>query len=116
MSIIGPRPIPVNYEARMSERHKARDAVRPGLECPRVIKLDEEGLSAYHIQFENDVWYVENVSFATDLKMIFRLVKMVFDKKTRGTQASGGSYFVGYDDDGKAVSLKAAKQRYEREN
>ncbi|WP_238329132.1 sugar transferase [Eggerthella lenta] len=36
MSLIGPRPLPVEFTPHMTERHKMRYAVRPGLECPRV--------------------------------------------------------------------------------
>lgn len=114
MSIIGPRPLPMFFHDRMNERHKMREFVRPGLECPRMICPEGEGLSQYHIQFENDVWYVENISFLTDIKMCFRLVKMVFAMKMRDHQAKGeaASYFVGYDDKGHALSMKAAIKIY----
>ena len=117
MSIIGPRPQPMFFYDRMNERHKMRTAVRPGLECPRVIKLKEKDLSQYHIQFENDIWYVENVSFLTDVKMLFGLIKMVFSLKKRDRQAKGNaaSYFVGYDEDGHAMSMNIAMKRYENE-
>ena len=114
MSIIGPRPLPVFFYDRMSERHKMRNAIRPGLECPRLIKLQGEDLSQYHIQFENDVWYVENVSFLTDIKLIFHLVKMVFSMRQREHQANGNaaSYFVGYDEGGHAISMSIALKLY----
>lgn len=104
MSIIGPRPLPVFFEERFSERHKMRTAVRPGLECPRVIKDDSK--PKYQVQFENDIWYVENVSFRTDLYLIWLLVKMVFDTEYRSMGASAGSYFVGYDENNNATGLK----------
>lgn len=47
MSIIGPRPLPVFIYERMSDRHQMRSAVRPGLECPRVIELDYEDTCKY---------------------------------------------------------------------
>lgn len=114
MSIIGPRPLPMFFYERMNDRHKMRTAVRPGLECPRVIKLEKEDVSQYHIQFENDVWYVENVSFMTDVRMCVQLVKMVFAFKRRNHQAKGNaaSYFVGYDENGYALSMNAALQHY----
>ena len=107
MSIIGPRPQPVFLYERMSDRHRMRTAVRPGLECPRVIELDYEDTCKYQRTFENDIWYVEHVSFAQDVKMLFLLVKMVFTLKKRGAQASGKgiSYFVGYDEEGHAMSM-----------
>ncbi len=115
MSIIGPRPLPMFFYDRMSDRHKMRTAVRPGLECPRVIKMREDNISQYHIQFENDIWYVENVGFLTDIKMLFSLIKMVFSLKRRDHQAKGNaaSYFVGYDENGYAMSMNTAIQCYE---
>lgn len=107
MSIIGPRPLPLVLHERLSDRHKQRSAVRPGLECPRVIHVDHEDDFKYARTFENDVWYAENVSLCLDLKMFALLVKMVFSMKKRGSQASGQgmSYFVGYAPDGTALSL-----------
>lgn len=107
MSIIGPRPQPVVFYERLSDRHRMRTAVRPGLECPRVIQLDYEDTCRYQRTFENDIWYVENVSFLQDVRLIFLLVKMVFSFGKRGEQAvgEGVSYFVGYDSDGHAMSM-----------
>ncbi len=111
MSIIGPRPMPEFFIERMSERHKMRHAVRPGLECPYSVPEDSP-LSNYHWKFENDIWYVENVSFKTDIKMLVKLFRLTFDMKDRGGHAGGLSYFVGYDDEGHALSLKLAKEQY----
>ena len=111
MGIIGPRPLPAFFYDRMSDRHRMRSAVRPGLECPRVINVEGE---LYQKQFENDVWYVENVSFTTDIKMIILLFKMTFAKKVR-TSAAGGIYFVGYDDSGRAIYKDLAIEKYGKE-
>lgn len=116
MSIIGPRAVPVFYMERMTERHKMLSAVRPGLECPRMIKINsEDEISNYFLTFENNIWYVENVSFVTDMKMIFSLVKMVFTFKERTKRAGGTSFFVGYDEKGRAISMTLAKKIYEKE-
>lgn len=108
MSLIGPRPQPVFIYERMSDRHKMRSAVRPGLECPRMIHVPEEEIFKYHRTFENDIWYVENVSFLLDVKMVLALVKMVFSFGKRGDQAQGKgiTYFIGYNEKGQAMSLK----------
>lgn len=105
MSLIGPRPLPVFFEERISQRHRMRTAVKPGLECPRIVPDNQ--IPKYHAQFEQDIWYVEHVSFWTDCRMAVQLFKMVFQKKYRALGASGGgSYFVGYDANGHATSLK----------
>ena len=64
MSIIGPRPLVPEYTHRYSDRHRMRLAVRPGLECPP--RMIGHHVWTWQEQFENDVWYVENVSFKTD--------------------------------------------------
>ena len=112
MSIIGPRPQPVFLYERMSDRHRMRTAVKPGLECPRVIELDYTDSCKYQRTFENDIWYVEHVSFLQDVRMLLLLVNMVFSLKKRGDQARGEgvSYFVGYDEDGHAMSMIKYRQ------
>ena len=116
MSIIGPRPQPVFIHERMCDRHRMRTAVRPGLECPRVIHVPGEEICKFQRTFENDVWYVENVSLLLDIKMLWRLVRMVFTFKKRGQQAAGKgiSYFVGYDENGVAISLNVYHEMQEK--
>lgn len=104
MSLIGPRPLLVKYLPRYTERHRMRHAVRPGLECPRISNVDPSG-SKWEQQFENDIWYVENLSFTTDVKMFIGLVKLVFNKRetaSRGDAKRGA--FMGYDEYGKAMN------------
>lgn len=114
MSIIGPRPMPEFFVERMSERHKMRHVVRPGLECPYTVPKESK-LNNYYWKFENDVWYVENISFKTDVMMLLKLFRLAFNMKNRGGHAGGLSYFIGYDDDGHAISLREAKERYDLE-
>ena len=112
MTIIGPRPLPSSFDERYSDRHKMRTVVKPGLECPSVDA--KTSVRLYQEQFENDIWYVENISFVTDVKMIIALVKLVFNSKERGDHATvGGGDFVGYDDDGIAFSMRRIPQKYE---
>lgn len=100
MSIIGPRPLPVEYTKWMSERHKHRFDVRPGLECPS-IKTYERDLT-WNDRFENDVLYAEKCSFFLDVKLCFKMVHLVlFPSKHRERGNQG--FFVGYDENGKAV-------------
>ncbi len=113
LSIIGPRPLPVTFEDRYSYRHRMRSAVKPGLECPGI---NTDGhIRLYQEQFENDIWYVENISFITDCKMILGLVKMVFNHKERSDHAQvGGGAFVGYDEHGQAFSMRRIPEKYNK--
>lgn len=112
MSLIGPRPLVCNYLERYSNRHKMRQAVRPGLECPNIAKLPPSGCK-WQDQFENDIWYVEHISFLTDVKMVLGLIRLVFDRKetaSRGNAKRGA--FMGYDENGIAMNNSDIPQKY----
>lgn len=111
MSIIGPRPLQKASRERYSERHKMRTAVRPGLLCPMLVKPDHP--ETWIDQFENDIWYVENVSFITDVKLAFCLVREVFDKESSSMRgASTRGTFMGYEKDGSEINSKAVPVYY----
>ena len=79
MSIIGPRPLLKIYLPRYNDRQMMRHAVRPGLECPSLVKRDH--VRTWEEQFEDDVWYVEHMSLAVDVRMVLGVVKMMIDRK-----------------------------------
>lgn len=72
MSIIGPRPLRVEYLPLYSERHKYRHCVRPGLAC---VRLTPGKTWTWNDQFENDIFYIENVSFRLDVAMIIAVAR-----------------------------------------
>ena len=111
MSLIGPRAMPENWTSRYSKRHRQRLMVKPGLECPRVIKKTSE-MTGHQHQFDNDLWYVENVSLFTDIKMFFGVVRMVLDKGDRKEHAERVPFFAGYNDNGCAINLVEAVKMY----
>ena len=76
MSIIGPRPLLVEYMQYYNPRHAMRQAVRPGLTLERITKSDSKTWT-WREQFENDVWYIEHISFLTDVRMVFAVAKAV---------------------------------------
>lgn len=82
MSIIGPRPLMVEYLPLYNQRHKYRHAVRPGLACWNLNSGDKLTAASltWNAQFEGDIYYVENVSFWLDIKMVLKTVKYVFSK------------------------------------
>lgn len=77
MSIIGPRPLLVEYMDLYNDRHKMRHCVRPGLACVRIMPTDSKTWT-WGEQFENDIYYIEHLSFKTDVKMFFAIIKEVF--------------------------------------
>ena len=89
MSIIGPRPLMVDYLPLYSERHQYRHAVRPGLAC-WDLRGDGKLTSAswtWNAQFESDIYYVENVSFWLDVKMVFKTIQVVLTKSEMRTNS-----------------------------
>lgn len=77
MSIIGPRPLLIEYMQYYIPRHAMRHAVRPGLTLERIAKSDSKTWT-WREQFENDIWYIEHISFITDVRMILAIVRAVF--------------------------------------
>lgn len=112
MSLIGPRPLPFEYQNYYSARHRMRCAVRPGLECPLIHRITDRKIT-WSDQFENDVYYVENVSLALDIKMILLLVRVVFSKKSNSMRGSAvrGS-FLGYHKDGTNINSQMVEKEY----
>lgn len=72
MSIIGPRPLRVEYLPLYNERHMMRHELKPGFAC---VRLTSGNSWTWRDQFENDIWYVENCSLLVDIKMIFAVLR-----------------------------------------
>ena len=89
MSIIGPRPLMVDYLPLYNERHKYRHAVRPGLACWDLRKGNKLTAASFtwNTQFESDIYYVENVSFWLDVKQVFKTVQVLFTKSEMRTNS-----------------------------
>lgn len=79
MSIVGPRPLLVRYLPRYSERQHRRHEVRPGL--TGYAQAHGRNSVSWKEKFEMDVWYVENISFKTDIKILFDTVKIVLKRE-----------------------------------
>lgn len=76
MSVIGPRPLLVQYLPLYTDRQKKRHDVRPGLSG--WAQVNGRNAIGWEEKFELDVEYVENVSFLNDWKIIFLTLKKVF--------------------------------------
>jgi len=69
MSLVGPRPLPVAYLPRYSERQRARHKVRPGITGWAQVK-GRNALS-WEQKFELDIWYVEHQSLMLDIRILW---------------------------------------------
>ena len=76
MSIIGPRPLLVQYLPLYNDHQKRRHEVRPGLSG--LAQVSGRNAISWEDKFNLDVEYVDNVTFIGDWKIIFLTLKKVF--------------------------------------
>ena len=90
MSVIGPRPLMVDYLPLYNQRHKYRHSVRPGLACWKIGGTDKltSATWTWNEQFESDIYYVEHVSFLLDVKMVLKTIKIVLSKSEMRTESN----------------------------
>ena len=79
MSLIGPRPLLVQYLPRYNEEQHHRHDVRPGL--TGYAQAHGRNAVSWEEKFAMDVWYVNHVSMKTDIKVILDTVKTVVKKE-----------------------------------
>src|SRR5699024_7695360 len=76
MSLIGPRPLLIQYLPLYNETQKKRHNVRPGI--TGWAQVNGRNAISWQQKFEYDVWYVDNLSFLLDIKILFLTIKKVF--------------------------------------
>jgi len=86
MSLIGPRPLLVQYLPLYSERQACRHKVRPGISG--WAQVNGRNTIGWQQKFEYDVWYVEHISCMLDLKILFLTIKKVFMREGISSQTS----------------------------
>jgi len=75
MSIVGPRPLLVEYLPLYNEQQRKRHATKPGI--TGYAQVNGRNAIGWVKKFEYDVWYIENISFALDIKILFLTIKKV---------------------------------------
>lgn len=75
MALIGPRPLLVQYLPLYSKEQMRRHEVRPGISG--WAQCHGRNTISWTEKFKLDVWYVDNISLMTDLKVIFITIKKV---------------------------------------
>lgn len=76
MSLVGPRPLLVEYLPLYNEKQVKRHNVKPGI--TGWAQVNRRNSLDWSTKFELDVWYVEHLSFSLDLKILFLTIKKVF--------------------------------------
>lgn len=75
MSLVGPRPLLVEYLPRYSPRQQTRHHVRPGI--TGWAQVNGRNAISWQQKFEYDAWYVENQSFGLDFEILWLTVLKV---------------------------------------
>ena len=86
LSIIGPRPLLVSYLQYYTEEEHHRHDVRPGL--TGYAQVHGRNYVTWEDKFKMDLWYVEHISFLTDVKILLDTVMVVFKRENIETAST----------------------------
>lgn len=86
MSVVGPRPLLVQYLERYNEHQRRRHEVRPGL--TGLAQINGRNAITWEDKFNWDVKYIDNITFVGDVRIIFLTVWKAFVKE-EGISAEG---------------------------
>lgn len=93
MSLVGPRPLVVKYLPLYSPEQARRHEVRPGI--TGWAQCHGRNSIPWHKKFELDVWYVDHLTFKTDLEVIWLTIKKVLIRE--GISAEGEATVAPFD-------------------
>jgi len=79
MSLIGPRPLLVQYLPLYDETQRRRHEVRPGI--TGWAQVNGRNAISWKQKFEYDVWYVDNISLSLDVKILTRTILKVLKRE-----------------------------------
>jgi lipopolysaccharide/colanic/teichoic acid biosynthesis glycosyltransferase len=79
MSLVGPRPLLVQYLPRYSDFQARRHEVRPGI--TGWAQVNGRNAISWEEKFSLDVWYVDNASFTLDLKILWMTVLKIMKRE-----------------------------------
>lgn len=98
MALIGPRPLLKQYLPLYSEEQMCRHDVRPGISG--WAQVNGRNNLSWTEKFKLDVWYVDHVSFALDIKIIFMTVMKVFKRESINSTETAGKNITEANFDG----------------
>lgn len=79
MSLVGPRPLLVEYLPLYNDEQRKRHDVRPGI--TGWAQVNGRNAISWREKFEYDVWYVDKISFPLDLKILWMTVQKVIQSE-----------------------------------
>lgn len=96
MSLIGPRPLLIDYLPLYNPTQKRRHEVRPGI--TGWAQVNGRNAISWQQKFEYDVWYVDRVSFILDCKVIWKtILKVVKSEDINASSSTTMERFMGDD-------------------
>lgn len=98
MSIVGPRPLLIQYLSLYNERQRHRHDVRPGI--TGLAQVNGRNAISWEEKFDWDIRYVTNITFIGDVKIILKTIKIVLEREGISSDtAVTMEYFTGNNDD-----------------
>lgn len=94
MSLIGPRPLLEEYLPLYDQQQIRRHEVRPGI--TGWAQVNGRNAISWQQKFELDVWYVDNISFLLDIKILFNTIRKIIKQEDINQQGRATvDYFKG---------------------
>lgn len=96
MSLVGPRPLRIDYLPLYTNEQKRRHLLRPGI--TGWAQINGRNAISWTKKFELDVWYVDNISFMLDMKILWiTIIKVIRGSNINSDKKMGAEKFNGYN-------------------
>lgn len=79
MSIIGPRPLLIEYLPLYNKEQARRHMVKPGI--TGWAQVNGRNALSWEERFDHDVWYVDHLSFYNDLQILLKTIQKIFNRE-----------------------------------
>ena len=86
MSMIGPRPLLIQYLPKYNEQQRQRHTVRPGI--TGWAQVNGRNAISWEEKFELDVWYVGNLTLRLDIKIVLMTIQKIFKREGISSETS----------------------------
>lgn len=86
MSLIGPRPLLVEYLLLYNAKQARRHEIRPGI--TGWAQVNGRNAISWQQKFEYDVWYIDNISLTLDIRILLLTLKKVFKREDINSASS----------------------------
>jgi undecaprenyl phosphate N,N'-diacetylbacillosamine 1-phosphate transferase len=81
MSLVGPRPLLLEYLNKYSRHEKKRHLVKPGITGLAQVNPELSGVKSWNKSIKLDIYYTKNISFFLDIQILFKTIELLLFKK-----------------------------------